>query len=154
MLTNLYESKHSLIQCSDNSKCDSQFISICPLTKVTPPLWQKAKRNWRASDEDERGAWKSWLKTQKTFKKLRSWYPAPSLHGKQMRKQWKQWQNSFSWAPKSLCSVTAAMKLIHLTLGGKAMTNLDSIFKRKKQRHYFANKGPSSQSYGFPSSHV
>ena len=24
----------------------------------------------------------------------------------------------------------------------------------KKQRHYFANRGPSSQSYGFPSSHV
>ena len=24
----------------------------------------------------------------------------------------------------------------------------------KKQRHYFSNKGPSSQSYGFPSSHV
>ena len=24
----------------------------------------------------------------------------------------------------------------------------------KKQRHYFADKGPSSQSYGFPSSHV
>ena len=24
----------------------------------------------------------------------------------------------------------------------------------KKQRHYFVNKGPSSQSYGFPSSHV
>ena len=31
------------------------------------------------------------------------------------------------------------------------MTNLDSILK--KQRHYFANKGPSSQSYGFSSSH-
>ena len=31
------------------------------------------------------------------------------------------------------------------------MTNLDSI---KKQRHYFANKGPSSQGYGFSSSHV
>ena len=28
----------------------------------------------------------------------------------------------------------------HLLLGGKAMTNLDSI---KKQRAYFANKGPS-----------
>ena len=28
------------------------------------------------------------------------------------------------------------------------MTNLDSIIK--KQRHYFANKGPYSQSYGFP----
>ena len=32
------------------------------------------------------------------------------------------------------------------------MTNLDSIFK--KQRHYFANKGLSSQGYGFSSSHV
>ena len=39
----------------------------------------------------------------------------------------------------------------HLLLGRKAMTNLDSILKI---RHYFANKGPSSQSYGFPSSHV
>ena len=39
----------------------------------------------------------------------------------------------------------------HLLLGRKAMTNLDSIFK---SRHYFANKGPSSQSYGFSSSHV
>ena len=39
-----------------------------------------------------------------------------------------------------------------LLLGRKAMTNLDSILK--KQRYYFANKGPSSQGYGFPSSHV
>ena len=39
-----------------------------------------------------------------------------------------------------------------LLLGRKAMTNLDSILK--KQRRYFADKGPSSQSYGFSSSHV
>ena len=39
-----------------------------------------------------------------------------------------------------------------LLLERKLMTNLDSILK--KQRHYFANKGPSSQSYGFSSSHV
>ena len=39
----------------------------------------------------------------------------------------------------------------HLFLGRKAMTNIDSI---KKQRHYFANKGLSSQSYVFPSSHL
>ena len=39
-----------------------------------------------------------------------------------------------------------------LFLGRKAMTNLDSILK--KQRHYFANKGLSSQSYGFASGHV
>ena len=39
-----------------------------------------------------------------------------------------------------------------LFLGRKSMTNLDSIVKN--QRHYFANKGLSSQSYGFSSSHV
>ena len=32
------------------------------------------------------------------------------------------------------------------------MTNLDSIIK--KQRHHFADKGLSSQSYGFSSSHI
>ena len=35
--------------------------------------------------------------------------------------------------------------------GRKAMTTLDSILK---SRHYFANNGPSSQSYDFSSSHV
>ena len=39
-----------------------------------------------------------------------------------------------------------------LLLGRKVMSSLDSIIK--KQRHYFANKGPSSQSYGFSSGHV
>ena len=39
-----------------------------------------------------------------------------------------------------------------LFLRRKAMTNLDSILK--KQRHHFANKGPSGQSYGFSGSHV
>ena len=40
----------------------------------------------------------------------------------------------------------------HLPLGREAITNLDSIIR--KQRHYFANKGPSSQSYSFCSSYV
>ena len=35
----------------------------------------------------------------------------PIIHGKQMGKQWKQWQTLFFWAPKSLRMVTAAMKL-------------------------------------------
>jgi len=37
-----------------------------------------------------------------------------------------------------------------LLLGRKAMTNLDSIFKSR----IIANKYPSSQGYGFSSSHV
>ena len=54
-------------------------------------------------------------------------------------------------APKSLQMVTAAMKL------------KDTLWKEsydqprqhiKKQRHYFANKGPSSQGYGFSCGHV
>ena len=40
-----------------------------------------------------------------------------------------------------------------LLLGRKVMSNLDSIFK-SRERHYFANKGPSSQGYGFSSGHV
>ena len=39
-----------------------------------------------------------------------------------------------------------------LLLGRKAMINLDSILKSK--RYQFTNKGPSSQNYGFPSSHI
>ena len=38
----------------------------------------------------------------------------------------------------------------HLLLGRKAMMNLDSILKSRD----IANKGPSSQGYGFSSSHV
>ena len=40
----------------------------------------------------------------------------------------------------------------HLLLGRKAMTNIDSIFKSRDI--YFANKGPSSQGYGFSSGHI
>ena len=38
-----------------------------------------------------------------------------------------------------------------LFLGRKVMTNLESVLKN---RHYFANKGPSSQGYGFTSGHI
>ena len=39
--------------------------------------------------------------------------------------------NGFSWAPRSLRTVTAATKLRHLLLGRKAMTNLDSKLKSR-----------------------
>ena len=39
-----------------------------------------------------------------------------------------------------------------LHLGRKVMTSIDKHIK--KQRHYFASKGPSRQGYGFSSSHV
>ena len=64
----------------------------------------------------------------------------------------KQWQILFSWATKSLWTATAATKLKkRLLLGRKVMTNLDRVLK--KQSHS-GDKGLSSQSYGFSSSHV
>ena len=51
--------------------------------------YQPNGRRWRGTkeplDEDEESG-KSWFKNQ-TFKKLRSWHPVPSLHGKQMGKK-------------------------------------------------------------------
>ena len=59
----------------------------------------------------------------------------------------------FIWGdPKSLQMVTAAMKLKDAySLEEKHAQPRQHI---KKQRHYFANKSPPSQSYGFSSSHV
>ena len=48
-----------------------------------------------------------------------------------MGKKWKRWQILFSWAPKLLQTVTAAMKLRLLLLGKKAMTNLGSLLKSR-----------------------
>ena len=69
-----------------------------------------------------------------------------------MGKQWKQWQTLFSWVPKSLQMVTAAMKLKDAcSLGKKATANLDNILK---SRDITLPKSPPSQSYGFTRSHV
>ena len=69
-----------------------------------------------------------------------------------MEKQWKQCQTLFGGAPKSLQMVTAAMKW-------KDACSLEENYDQpiqhiRKKRHYFANKVPSSQGYGFSSSQV
>ena len=51
------------------------------------------------------------LAENSTFKNLGTWNPVGSQYGKQERKKWEQWQILFSWAPKSLWTVTEAMKL-------------------------------------------
>ena len=57
-----------------------------------------------------------------------------------------------SWAPKSLQMVTTAMKLKDLAPWKKSYEKPRQHIK--KQIHYFINKGPSSQSFVFSSSHL
>ena len=70
----------------------------------------------------------------------------------------------FSWAPKSLQMVTAAIKL-KVTAEGDCSHEIKTLAPWiksydkpkqhiKKKKHYFANKSPYSQSYGFSSSHL
>ena len=64
------------------------------------------------------------------------------IHGvAKIQTQLNNW-TELNW--KSLQMVTAAMKL----------KDTCSLEERVRQRHYFANKGSSSQGYGFSSSHV
>jgi len=52
------------------------------------------------------------------------------------------------WAPKSLQMVIAAMEVKTLVTWRKSYDHPRQ--RIKKQRHYFANKNPSSESFGFP----
>ena len=77
--------------------------------QMTPPLWQKVKGTKKPLDESERGERKSWFKAQ---------HSGNEDHGIRshhfMGNGWGNSGNSrdlFSWAPKSLQMVTAAMKL-------------------------------------------
>ena len=74
----------------------------------------------KVKEESERVAESS------TFRKLRSWHPVSSLHGKEMGKQWQQWETLFWGAPKSLQMVTAAMKL-------KDACSLEESYDQPKQ---------------------
>ena len=60
---------------------------------------------------------------------------------------WWKHGRLFSWAPKSLQMVTAAMKLEDTSFLEEKLSKPRQHIK--KQRHHFANKGLHSQSYGF-----
>ena len=73
----------------------------------------------------------------------------PSLHSKLMGKQWKTVRDFILGGSKITANGACSHEIKkRLLLGRKVMTILDSHIK--KQRHYFANKGPSSQSCFFP----
>ena len=69
-----------------------------------------------------------------------------------MGKQWKQCQTLFGRAPESLQMVNCSHEIKTLTPWKESYDQPRQHIK--KQRHYFANKGLSSQGYGFSSGHV
>ena len=111
-------------------------------------------RKWRGTkkplDESERGEWKSWLKAQHSENKD---------HGIRSCLSWEidgetvETVSDFIFGgPKITADGDCSHEIKrHLLLGRKVMANLDNILK---SRDYFANKGPSSQGYGFSSDHV
>ena len=68
----------------------------------------------KVKEESEKAGSKKNLKTKNkklNIQKMKIMASSPITSGKEMGKQWKQWQTLFSWTPKSLQMVTAAMKL-------------------------------------------
>ena len=100
----------------------------------------------KANEEREKAGWK--LNIQKTKIMASSLIISWQICEKTM----EQWQPLFSWAPKSLQMVSVAMKLKDAFPWKKSYDKTRSHIK--KQRHYFTNKGPYSQSYSCSSSCV
>ena len=115
------------------------------------PYGRKQRRDKEPLDEGEREEWRCWLKTQ---------HSKNEDHGIWSITSWKIDGETMETVINFIfggSKITADGDCSHeikrcLLLGRKAVTNLDSIIK--KQRHYFVNKGPYSQSYGFSSNHV
>ena len=106
----------------------------------------------KVKEESEKAS----LKNQHSETKVMAYGPITSwqIDGKTI-----QWKTLFCWAPKSLWTVTAAVKLKDVcSLGGKKKKKKKSYDKPRqhiqKERHNFSNKCLYSQSYGFSSSHA
>ena len=69
-----------------------------------------------------------------------------------MGKQWKQWLTLFLGGSKITADADCSHELKTLAPWKKSYYQPKQHIKQ--QRHYFANKSPSSQGYGFSSGHV
>ena len=96
------------MKCKLESRLPEE-ISITSDIQMTPSFSRKQRRTkeplMKVKEKNEKVGLNS------TFRKLTTWHLVPSLHGKWMVKQRKQWHALFWGAPKSLQVVTAAMKL-------------------------------------------
>ena len=119
---------------------------------MTPPLWQKAKRNWGMSwwkwkEESEKADLK--LNIQKT--KIMASGPITSW---QIDVATMETVRDFIFLGSKITADGDCSHEIKSTLSPWKKSYDQPRQHIKKQRHYFANKGLSSQSYGLSSSHV
>ena len=111
---------------------------------MTPRSWQKVKRNlMKIKEESEKAGLNLNIQDTKimTSSSITSW----QTDGEKVEKV----SDFICVKEDSNCSQEIKRRLL---LGRKALTNLNSILKSRDI--YFANKGPSSLSYGFSSSQV
>ena len=129
----------------------SYFLTIMDKTDLTF-LWKSLYLLMKAKEECEKAGLKLNIEKTKimTFGPITSW----QIDGETM-----ETVRDFIFLASKITADSDCSHEIKrcLLLGRKVVTNLDSILKsrkKKKQRHYFADRGLSSQSYGFSSSHV
>ena len=134
-------------------KLTSRFlgeISITSDMQMIPPLWQKGRRTKEPLDESERGEWKIGLKFSIQKTKIMA---SGSIISWQIDGETVETVTDFLFLGYKITADGDFSHEIkrHLFLRRKIMTNLDSILK---SRDITYQQGPSSQSYGFSSSHV
>ena len=114
-------------------------------------LWITDLFQLESLDESERGEWKSWLKTQHSKNEDHGNWSHYFMgnrwgnSGNSVRLYFLGLQNHCRWWLQPWNQKTLAP-------WKKSYDQSEQHIK--KQRHYFANKGPSSQGYGFSSGHV
>ena len=118
-------------------------VSIASDMQIKLPLWQKL-----TLDENERGEWKSWFKIQKT--KIMASGPITSC---QIDGETMETVTDFIFCGSNHCRWWLR-PWNYKTLAPWKKSYDQPRQHIKKQRHYFANQGLSSQSYSFSSSHV
>ena len=133
-----------------NAGLDESQAGIKIARKNTNNLRYADGRNWRGTkellDEGERKEWKSWLKTKIQKTKIMASSPITSwwIEGGKVEAV----TGFIFLGSKITVDGDCSHKIKRcLSLGWKAMTNLDSILK--KQRHHFSDKDLYIQSYGF-----
>ena len=129
--------------------CCSRYL--CVFQSLHHSNGRKRRGTKEPLDEGERGEWKNWLKTQ---------HPENKDHGIRshhfMTNKWETNGNCHRFI-FSGSKITVDSDCSHEIKGCWLLgeKSYDKPRQRiKKQRHHFAHKGLSSQSYGFSSSHV